>query len=517
MTFVPFLNPLAFGFGAFLSAYAAYRLTWKRRIATGAPGGIGASDLSDGALVFLIRGHELADSNFAGYRFLQQFPMAPSGLARLKAALGTQFERVSTLVTIADPPADRFAVSKDGALHLVSEMTSDSIRITVTPSDPDANGIADIHRRAATEAELETLRQSTEHSPFLVWRETADGTPVWVNRGYADAVAHTFGRERLLSWPLPRLFPDLKREGNQRLSLTSATGDGMAWFDCHATAIGTDTLYTAFDASATVKAETQLRDFMQVLTQTFAQLDIALAIFDKSRRLVLFNPALTDLTDLPVDFLSSRPSLSALLDKLREYRILPEPKDYKSWRQSIADLEAAAADGTFSDTWALPGNRTFRVTGRPHPDGAIALLIEDISAEMSLTRRFRAELETGQSVLDNIDDAIAVFSLTGAMVMSNTAYRALFLDDPEIRLTDCSVVDAVRTWHAISAPTPVWGDVRDFVLQTSERAEWAADVALRDGRNLACRFVPLADGGTQLILRVTSVQTANEAGLLQAM
>ena len=517
MSLVPYLNPLAFGVGAFMSSFAAYLLTARFRKPPVRQLAVGARDISDDALVFLIRNHELVDSNFAGERFLQQFTMAPSGLARLKAALKTQFEDVDALIALHRPPADKFAVSKDGALNLVSEMTPEAIRITITPSDPDADGLDDIHRRAATEAELETLRQSAEHSPLLVWREAADGTPVWVNRGYADAVAGTFGRERLLSWPLPRLFPDLRRDGNHRLSLTSAKSDTLTWFDCHATAIGTDTLYTAFDASATVQAETQLRDFMQILTQTFAQLDIGLAIFDKSRRLVLFNPALTDLTRLPVDFLSSRPGLSSVLDKLRELRMLPEPKDYKSWRQSIADLETAAADGTFSDTWVLPGNQTFRVTGRPHPDGAIALLLEDISAEMSLTRRFRAELETGQAALDNLDDAIAVFSLTGAMMMSNSMYRSLFHDDPETRLTECSVVDAARTWHAASVPTPVWGDVRDFVLQTTERAEWTADVALKDGRSLACRIVPLPNGGTQLILRVATIAAAQDTALLEAM
>ncbi len=517
MSLVPYLNPLAFGVGAFLSSFAAYLVATSLRARSGSGLIPTARDISDDALVFLIRNHELVDSNFAGERFLQQFPMAPSGIARLKAALKTQFEDVEALIALHRPPSDKFAVSRDGALNLVSEMTPEAIRITVTPSDPDADGLDDIHRRAATEAELETLRQSTEHSPFLVWREAADGTPVWVNRGYADAVAGTFGKERLLSWPLPRLFPDLKRDGNQRLSLTSARSDTLTWFDCHATAIGTDTLFTAFDASATVQAETQLRDFMQVLTQTFAQLDIGLAIFDKSRRLVLFNPALTDLTRLPVDFLSARPGLSSFLDKLRELRMLPEPKDYKSWRQSIADLESAAADGTFSDTWVLPGNQTFRVTGRPHPVGAIALLLEDISAEMSLTRRFRAELETGQAALDNLDDAIAVFSLTGAMMMSNCAYRELFHDDPEVRLTECGVVDAVRRWHDASVPTPVWGDVRDFVLQPTERVEWTADVALKDGRNLACRIVPLPDGATQMILRIGRAAAVQDTELLQAM
>ena len=62
--------------------------------------------------------------------------------------------------------------------------------------------------------------------------------------------------------------------------------------------------------------------------------------------------------------------------------MMPEPKDYRSWRQQMSDLEAAAQNGTYEETWALPTGQTYRVTGRPHPDGAVALLFEDISAEV---------------------------------------------------------------------------------------------------------------------------------------
>jgi hypothetical protein len=42
-----------------------------------------------------------------------------------------------------------------------------------------------------------------------------------------------------------------------------------------------------------------------------------------------------------------------------------------------------------------------RVTGRPHPNGAIAFLFEDISQEVSLTRRFRTDLDLDRGILDD--------------------------------------------------------------------------------------------------------------------
>ena len=68
------------------------------------------------------------------------------------------------------------------------------------------------------------------------------------------------------------------------------------------------------------------RDFVQTLTKTFAQLSVGLAIFDADRRPVLFNPALGDLSLLPADFLIARPTLFSFLDRLRDNRMIPEPK-----------------------------------------------------------------------------------------------------------------------------------------------------------------------------------------------
>jgi len=47
----------------------------------------------------------------------------------------------------------------------------------------------------------------------------------------------------------------------------------------------------------------------------------------------LFNPALLDLTGLPAEFLAMRPSLLSVLDAMHDRNMIPEPKDYRSWRR----------------------------------------------------------------------------------------------------------------------------------------------------------------------------------------
>ncbi|MDM7459655.1 MAG: PAS-domain containing protein, partial [Paracoccus sp. (in: a-proteobacteria)] len=270
-----------------------------------------------------------------------------------------------------------------------------------------------------------------------------------------------------LGWPLPRLF-DTPRPvpGAGTATRRAALEDNgiVSWYDCHSQRMGDETMMFALPADAAVRAERSLREFVQTLTKTFADLPIGLAIFDRQRNLQLFNPALIDLTGLPTGFLTARPTLFDFLDHLRERRMMPEPKDYRSWRQQMANLESAAATGHHVETWSLPGGQTYRVTGRPHPDGAVAFLFENITSEISLTRKFRADLLLGSNVLDGIEDALAVFGHDGSMVLSNAAYRNLWQEPAE------DLPRALALWSRNSVEGPGFLALRDSLAgRTGQR------------------------------------------------
>jgi PAS domain-containing protein len=271
----------------------------------------------------------------------------------------------------------------------------------------------------------------------------------------------------------------------------------------------------AVDVSNEIQSERTLRNFIDTLTMTFAHLPIGLAVFDRQRRLALFNPALSDLTRLEPDWLAGRPDFYAFLDRLRERHRMPEPKDYRGWRQDLGEMEEAAAQGTYQATWALGTGETFRVTGRPHPEGALAFLFEDITGETTLKRRFRSEIALGRAVMDRLDCAIAVFDPSGEMAFANAAYRKAIglveTPDADIRMGEdvapeasIGIVEATRIWQEKCEPTPVWGDLRDFAAQMHDRAEWSGEVRLKTGGRLSCRFSPLQGGATLCVFGDTS-------------
>jgi PAS domain-containing protein len=470
-------------------------------LGTGAKGRAGGADPSAGT-AFVFDGETLLDASPSGRALLAASSVPGNPYQRLVAFLAPRFpgveERLASL-----PQAGRLALSgiqgqDDRPISLLAEWQGGLSRITVV--DPDAEGMismTDPLTLRAMEEELQLLRATVAHAPLAIWLENGSGDIVWANTGYMTLARELLGPDQDFNWPLPRLMK-LAGPGRQRVRAGTAN-----WFDVTAHPADDGQMVFAQPIDTLIAAEGALRDFTQTLTKTFAHLPIGLAVFDKDRQLALFNPALLDLTGLPPDFLASRPMLFHVLDRMRDEQMIPEPKDYLGWRQRIIDLEKQAAAGLYMETWNLPGGQTYRVIARPHPDGALAMLFEDISTEMSRTRRFRADLEMGQSVVDAMDEAVAVFSAAGSLVMTNVAYSELWSHDPACTVTGESGIGTLADyWRAHTAPSTIWAEAEDFVASLDQRNEVSGEARLSDGRLLSCRFVPLAGGATMIAFRI---------------
>ena len=401
----------------------------------------------------------------------------------------------------ADLPADQ--VQDRARLRL--QMVRGQLRLSLM-EDRHATA-ADRHLRIQYDLTLRKMTAAAHLYPYPMWLISDDGTLDWANKAYLklrNADAASAGNEIVPDLDLQ--VPEGKVSRTDRMMITNPESGAPTWFNVTKSYLSDGgSLNYASNIDTVIEAEIAQRKFVQTLTKTFAQLSTGLAIFDRERRLALFNPALIDLLTLPADFLSARPTLVSFFDRLRESRMMPEPKDYANWRQQITDIVIASVDGRFQETWTLPSGLTYRVTGRPHPDGAIALLFEDISAEISLTRRFRAQLKLGQAVIDTLDEAIAVFTNTGILTSSNRTYRQLWKTDPDSSFAEVSVADALRHWQSLARPNPFWARLRDYLGDLNDRTEWFADVTMKDGTRLECRVAPLAGGATLVGFRLCPV------------
>lgn len=462
--------------------------------------------------VFLFEDDRLVDATAQARTLLGSAPPDLGDWQRLCAVLGPRFpELEGALSTLGlKQRVVLRAADPDDPTEFEAEWRGGLTRIVVSGPDREGTGAAPdgFGVRMLTD-ELETLREAVNAGPVLIWKVGAEGRVLWANGAYLDLARRLSTAPAGEGWPLPAIFPAHNPgvgagDWPQRVSAVPQDTGTELWFDCVEERVGQDILVYAVPAERLVRAEISLREFVQALTKTFAHLTTGLAVFDRERRLTLFNPALTELSSLEPQFLSSRPTLYEFLDKLRDRQRMPEPKDYKTWRRRIGELEAAATTGTHIETWSLPNGQTYRVTGRPHPDGAVAFLIEDISAEISTTRRFRSDLELGQSVFDHLDTAIAVFSASGGLVLSNAAYDSLWNCDSGATLSEISAGGSIDLWEGLCEPTPVWNELRERLLYKGERDPWSARVKHRDGRRIALRLAPVASQAKMVQFEVSA-------------
>lgn len=321
------------------------------------------------------------------------------------------------------------------------------------------------------------------------WEVTATGEIGWCNAAYRELCARV-----AQEGPKP-LFPDPETLGNTRVSVTTADGT-EEWFDLQLLKDGPHRVVLGNAVTPLVAAETAQSTFVQTLAKTFAHLSIGLAIFDRDGQLAIFNPALVDLTGLRPTFLATRPTMHTFFDQLREHRCMPEPRNYAKWRTEIARVIAAASGDDYLETWTLEDGRTFSVQGRPHPEGATAFLIKDISPEITLTRNFRTELEQYEILLDSVDEALAIFSTGGILTYCNAAYCVMWGQDPDNSFAEISIHDAIKLWQNRTAHSAAWEDVTRIVSTLGPRDSKLMTLRMRSGVAVQCDVLPIRADAT---------------------
>ncbi len=439
---------------------------------------------AEDSIAFLFDDEELIDSTPRARGLLNQSDSRRSDWDNFLTLLSARFPHLRSQCRDLAKVGKKSIHPRDGAPGVIeAEYWNGLARFTLIQDKEEGKEPVDPMTAAAMEHELQTLRSIGENSPQLIWKRDAEGILVWANRAYielSEALSPP-KNDGVRPWPPHNIFGDAAvPEGHAPIidmhRVDVPGEDRPIWYEVTSLKRDTDTMYFAVDASASVYAQDAQRNFVQTLTKTFAQLSVGLAIFDADRRLVMFNPAMLELTKLPADFLISRPTLFSFLDRLRDTNMIPEPKDYRNWRDQMAALETAAREGSYHENWILPGGQTFRVTGRPHPNGAIAFLIEDISDEVSLTQKFRSQIDVSAAVIENMPVSVAVFSSSGSLLMANKVYRDLWGGPAETMLGDADLLEELDKWEASSAPSPVWHKLRETFAHGGADTAWSGTI-----------------------------------------
>ncbi len=152
----------------------------------------------------------------------------------------------------------------------------------------------------------------------------------------------------------------------------------------------------------------------------------------------------------------------------------------------------------------LPDGRIFRVTGQPHPRGAIAFLFEDISVQVATERQRRQDVSLNQSILNGLPDAVAVISPSGIVNFANTALGDLFGTEFCETLVCHGIPDLPESKLIISDPTDFWPKLKTYVATPMRRAPWEQQLTAEDNTKILAKVSTMPDGSTLAVFKANT-------------
>jgi signal transduction histidine kinase len=370
----------------------------------------------------------------------------------------------------------------------------------------DASGIKRdlvelLSRHDSLRTEIGALRTLIDSLPLPVWTRDTMGRLSFVNTAYARAVeaksaadAITRAVELLDSAARDTIAHGRAGNGSYTGRLPAIVAGARHSLDVYDYRTDSGTVGIGLDASETETMRLALGRLADAHRRILDQLSTGVAIFDAKQKLTFYNAAYRALWDLDPAYLDQAPTDSALIERLRAARKLPEQQDFRQWRTQLHDAYRAVE--AKEHTWHLPDGRTLRVVATPNPDGGVTYLFHDVTERLELDRRFEEMIRVQRETLDNLAEGVAVFASDGRLRLHNAAFAKMWRL-PTQTLAERPHIESISALcRPLHGDDPTWQAVRTFVTAIDSREPIEAKLERRDGAVLDCRTVPLPNGAS---------------------
>jgi signal transduction histidine kinase len=352
------------------------------------------------------------------------------------------------------------------------------------------------------------------------WLASAKGEAVWGNRAWLRAIgardiAHARAEGLILDAGADALARAVavSRMGAERVRWIQIAGQRRALlFKAAPLDSGQVAMWTTDVTQGEAAADT-LRRTVEAHETLLDQVSDAVVVFGRDRRLAFHNEAFAKLWGLEPAWLADQPSHSEWLDRLRLLGRLPETPDYARFKAGeLARHEHLEPDPP--ELWRLPGERTLRVLGQPHPAGGVILIFSDITPELRLNTQFNHLIQVQRATLDKLGDAVAVFGADARLRLHNEAFEGLWSMTAD-QLSGAAAFDDIAD-HCVRRMTDLgfWRDLKGRITSPdpADRAPVVGEATTADGRRLAWQSRPLPDGATLIAFAdVTDTRALEEA------
>lgn len=268
----------------------------------------------------------------------------------------------------------------------------------------------------------------------------------------------------------------------------------------------------ASDVSALEALQSTLAEHIAVQDQVLERLTAAIAIFGPDKRVKFFNKPYADMWRLAADFLEDQPTLSSVMETLREKRQLPETSDFPAFKR---DWEAMFTDLLEPSDFLLhlPDGRTLRALVSPHPLGGLIFQFDDVTDHLALESTRQTLIAVQRSTLNAVFEGVCAFGRDGRLRLFNDAFVSLFGLDAQWLATEPHVSEVAEATQSTLIPAEdVHGQRDRYIMTVLEPTHKSGRLTMLDGRVLDYAFVPLPDGQCLVLyLDVTDTTQVEEA------
>ncbi|MFD2181325.1 PAS-domain containing protein [Rhodoplanes azumiensis] len=368
--------------------------------------------------------------------------------------------------------------------------------------------------------EADALRSLVEMLPAPVWMRDTAGQLVLVNAAYARAVEASDP-----ATAVARHVELLGRAERDAITRTLDTGSGYAGrvtaimagarrsLDVLELPVAQGRVGVAIDATEAERLRSELDHIKAAHRRTFDHLATGVAVFGADRRLTFYNAAYRTLWDLEPDYLAEAPSDSAVLDRLRAARRLPEQQDFRQWKANLHRAYTSTESETHE--WHLPDRRTLRVVTTPNPEGGVTYLFTDITERLELERRADALTRVQGETLDNLAEAVSVYGSDGRLRLFNPAFATSWKLAPELLASRPHVESVIEMCRPLYRDEATWHRLRTAVTGLDRRDTTSGRIERSDGCVMDFATVPLPDGATLVTFHDVTDSVNVERALLE--
>ena len=222
-------------------------------------------------------------------------------------------------------------------------------------------------------------------------------------------------------------------------------------------------------------------------------LDKAFAVFDSKFILSSYNNAFGTLWKLEPEWLESQPTYAMFLDMLHEKKLLPEVTDLSAFKDAEQKAFSSIIEPQ-NDYLFLPDGRTLRRVRSPNPLGGLVFAYEDVSDNLATTRAYNLLKLVQKESLNNLFDAVVIFSSDGRLNFYNETYIKLWKVEESFLKHQPGISELIESQRPFFRKAEDWKQLKEDILEhiidvTTPKIELVRD----DGEHIAVLSKTLPD------------------------